>query len=258
MVYAAPIVTKAAKILRLIIKSTDNLGLSQIAEQLSLAKSTTHGILTALESAGWILRDPISRAYTCGYAMKDLGEAATVRLPLIKVARPFLQDLSAKIGEDIFLGVLAGKNILIIDQVETTKELKVTARLGTRLPLFAGAAGKIFLAYQDEKKIDEILSNISLPRFTAASITDPKEYRRDLKRVREAGFAVDFGEYITNCRAVAAPIFYGKKSRRRIVAGFWLVSLDWEHSSVDLKTIQNLTLQTSELISQAISDNYSS
>jgi DNA-binding IclR family transcriptional regulator len=254
--YAAPIVTKATKILRLIIKSTNNLGLSEIASQLSLAKSTTHGILTALESAGWVLRDPISRAYTCGYAMKDLSEAAVVRVPLATTARPFLEDLSAKLGEDIFLGVVAGKNILILDQIETTKELKVTARPGTRLSLFAGAAGKIFLAYLDEKKLDEILQTTPLPRFTPASITDPREYKRDLERVRAAGIAVDLGEYISNCRAVAAPIFYGKKNRRRVVAGFWLVSLDWEHSSASLDTIKKLTLETSEAISRTISSNY--
>jgi len=256
MAYAAPIVTKATRILRLITKASNNLGLSDIASQLSLAKSTTHGILTALESAGWVLRDPISRAYTCGYALKDLGEAAIVRLPLINVARPFLEDLSARLGEDIFLGVVAGTNILILDQVETSKELKVTARPGTRLSLFAGAAGKIFLAFLDEKKLDEILRTTILPRFTPASITDPVAYKRDLKRVLEAGFAIDSGEYITNCRAVAAPIFYGKKNRRRVIAGFWLVSLDWEHTSVELDTIQELTLETSELISRAISNTY--
>ena len=256
MAYAAPIVTKATKILKLIVKSTNNLGLSEIAAQLSLAKSTTHGILTALESAGWVLRDPISRAYTCGYAMKDLGEAATVRLPIINTARPFLEDLSTKLGEDIFLGIVAGKNILILDQVETMKELKVTARPGTRLSLFAGAAGKLFLAFLDEKKLDELLRTTTIPAFTPASITDPVQYKRELKGVRENNFAMDSGEYISNCRAVAAPIFYGKKSRRRLVAGFWLVSLDWEHASVELDTIKKLTLKTSELISQAISNNY--
>jgi len=254
--YAAPIVTKAMRILRFIARSADNPGLSDIASKLSLAKSTTHGILTALESSGWILRDPITRAYTCGHAMKDLTAMATVRLPLVSMARPFLEKLSNFIREDIILGILVGQNLLTLDQVETSKELKVTAKPGTRLSIYAGAAGKIFLAHIEEQRLDEILASLPLPRFTPSSITDPDDYRRELKRVRDAGFAVDNGEYITNCRAVAAPIFFGKKNRMRMVAGFWLVSLDWQQSSVDLETIQKLTVETGEKISRAISNGY--
>jgi DNA-binding IclR family transcriptional regulator len=254
--YAAPIVTKAMRILRFIVRSTENPGLSDIASRLSLAKSTTHGILTALESSGWVLRDPITRAYTCGHAMKDLVSMANVRVPLVNMARPFLEKLSNLLREDIFLGVLVGQNLLTLDQVETSKELKVTAKPGTRLSIFAGAAGKIFLAYLDEKRLEEILAATPLPSFTSNSITDPDDYKRELKRVRDAGFAVDTGEYIANCRAVAAPIFYGKKNRMRMVAGFWLVSLDWQHSSVDLETIQRLTVETGQKISHAISNGY--
>lgn len=254
--YAAPIVTKAMRILRFIARSADNPGLSDIASKLSLAKSTTHGILTALESSGWVLRDPITRAYTCGHAMKDLTAMANVRLPLVNTARPFLEKLSSLIREDIFLGIMVGQNLLTLDQVETSKELKVTAKPGTRLSIYAGAAGKIFLAYLEDQRLDEVLASLPLPRFTPKSITDPDDYRRELKRVRDAGFAVDNGEYITNCRAVAAPIFYGKKNRMRMVAGFWLVSLDWQQSSVDLETIQTLTVETGESISRAISNGY--
>lgn len=78
----------------------------------------------------------------------------------------------------------------------------------------------------------------------------------ELDRVRRAGVAVDTGEYVSNCRAVAAPIFYGKKNRRRMVAGFWLVSLDWHQSPIDLQTVERLAIQTGDAISRAISGSY--
>jgi DNA-binding IclR family transcriptional regulator len=254
--YSAPIVSKAMRILRMIVRAQTNPGISDIASKLSLAKSTTHGILAALEASGWVLRDPVTRAYTCGHAVKDLAAVANVRVPLITSARPFLENLSKELREDIFLGVLSGDNLLILDQVETSKELKVTAKPGTRLSMFAGAAGKIFLAHMDREELSRILQSQPLPRFTPDSITSPDQYLAELDRVRQAGIAVDTGEYISNCRAVAAPIFYGKKNRRRMVAGFWLVSLDWHINPTNLKTVEKLAIETGEAISRAISANY--
>lgn len=254
--YSAPIVSKAMRILRMIVKSPKNPGISEIASKLSLAKSTTHGILAALEASGWVLRDPVTRAYTCGHAIKDLSTIANVRIPLVSIARPFLEKLSADLHEDVFLGVTTGQSLLILDQVETSKELKVTARPGTRLSIFAGAAGKIFLAHMDREEVSMLFRDHPLPKFTPQSITDPVRYKEDLDRIRVSGVAVDTGEYIPNCRAVAVPIFYGKKNRRRMVAGFWLVSLDWYLSPVGLDAVESLALETGEAISRAIGASY--
>ncbi len=144
--YSAPIVSKAMKVLKMIVTSSRNPGISEIAAKLSLAKSTTHGILAALEESGWVLRDPVTRRYTCGHAVKDIGRFASVRIPLVEKARPHLETLAAELDEDIFLGICIGTQLLILDQMESSRDMKITARPGTRLPLFAGGAGKIFLA----------------------------------------------------------------------------------------------------------------
>jgi DNA-binding IclR family transcriptional regulator len=59
--YSAPIVSKAMRVLKMILTESENPGISEIASKLKLAKSTTHGILAALEETGWVLRDPITR-----------------------------------------------------------------------------------------------------------------------------------------------------------------------------------------------------
>jgi DNA-binding IclR family transcriptional regulator len=254
--YSAPIVSKAMRILRMVVRSNHNPGISEIASALSLAKSTTHGILAALETSGWVLRDPITRKYTCGHAVKELGTVANVKVPLVDQARPILEKLSSDLNEDVFLGILIGKNLLILDQAESAKELKVTAKPGTRLSMFAGSAGKIFLAHLERDEIKAILRNNKLPQFTPRSVNDPERYLEQLDQVRKDGIAVDIGEYIPNCRGIAAPIFYGKKNRRRMVAGFWLVSLDWHLSPFDLDTAKKKSLAAAESISKEISIHY--
>jgi DNA-binding IclR family transcriptional regulator len=121
------------------------------------------------------------------------------------------------------------------------------------LPIFAGAAGKIFLAYHDPDDLQEILRKRPLPQFTPYSVTDPVIYVEQLKMIREKGIAQDTEEYLTNVSAIAAPIFHGKKNRRRMVAGFWLVGLDLANSPEKMRTAQKLALETSEAISRVIS-----
>jgi len=243
------------RVLKMIISSPHNPGISEIASGLSLAKSTTHGILAALEESGWVLRDPITRKYTCGHAVRDLARKATVRVPLVDQARPYLEKLASEVEEDVFLGMFTGHDLLVLDQIESVKELRVTARPGTRLSMFAGAAGKIFLAYLDREEMAAILRSSPLPTFTPHSITDPETYLSDLERVRQAGVALDTEEYIANVRAVAAPIFYGKKNRRRMVAGFWLVGLDWHLKPGKMEATAQLAAKTSQELSRHISNS---
>lgn len=251
--YSAPIVSKAMRVLKMIISEQSNPGISEIASKLQLAKSTTHGILAALEETGWVLRDPITRKYTCGYAVRRLAEKAAVQLPIVETARPYLEKLCAKLGEDIFLGMCTGYSLLTLDQIESKKDLKITARPGTRISMYAGAAGKIFMAYHEDEKIDDILDRFPLPAFTLNSITDPEAYKKELIKVREEGVAHDAGEYLHNVGCVAAPIFHGKKTRKRMVAGFWVVGLDWLKDEEKVETGKRLAIETSLAISRAIS-----
>ncbi len=254
--YSAPIVSKAMRVLKMIVSSPRNPGISEIASKLSLAKSTTHGILAALEESGWVLRDPITRKYTCGHAIKDLAGRAVVRIPLVERARKLLEQLSAELDDDIFLGMFTGSHLLILDHIESSKELKVTTRLGTRISMFAGAAGKIFLAHLDPEEVQTILRTNPLPRFTSISVTDPSVYLSQLENIRREGVAADKGEYIQNVGAVAAPIFYGKKSRKRMVAGFWVVGLDWHLVPGKMDITKRLAVRTAQELSRAISTDY--
>jgi IclR family transcriptional regulator, KDG regulon repressor len=244
------------KVLKLIVTSPRNPGISEIASTLNLAKSTTHGVLAALEDSGWVLRDPITRKYTCGHAVKDLATLAAVRLPLVERARPFLERLSQELDEDVFLGIFSGRHILILDQVESTKELKITARPGTRLSMFAGGAGKLFLAYMERDTVRKLIRNNPIPKFTPLSITDSDAYLKELDRVRDAGVALDYGEYLQNVQAVAVPLFYGKKNRRRMVAGFWLVGLDWHVTPGKMEATERLAKRTGEALSKALNSDY--
>jgi DNA-binding IclR family transcriptional regulator len=171
-----------------------------------VSKSTLSELLSTLEYYGWIERDDESRAYRLGYALLDFGNAVLRGLDLRQIARPHLVRLRDAIGETAVLHVPTDGGALIADRVESDHELKVTAPVGHRIPQFAGAVAKVFLAWMPDDELNRLLGR-ALPSFTPRSITDPHRYRRELTRVRSRGYAVDSEEYLPGVRAASAPVF---------------------------------------------------
>lgn len=251
--YAAPVVLKTISVINTILHAGRNIGISEIASSLSLAKSTTHGILAALEQSGWVLRDPLTRKYTCGHQLKETAATAQVRVPMVDKARPYLEVVGAQLDEDVLLGMFTPHYLLILDVIESSKRLKVSTKPGTQVPIFAGAAGRIFLAFHERAMVEELVRGSGLPRYTDNSITDPDEYLKELEKVRQEGVALDREEYIRDVRAVAAPIFHGTKMRKRIVAGVWVVGLSSSFSLEKMDRAVGLVKDATAEISRVIS-----
>jgi IclR family acetate operon transcriptional repressor len=180
--------------------------LSDLSRALGVSKSTLSELLSTLEHYGLVERDDESRAYRLGYALLDFGNAVLRGLDLRQIARPHLIRLRDAIGETAVLHVPTDDGALIADRVESDHELKVTAPIGHRIPQFAGAVAKVFLAWLPDDEVNRLLGR-ALPAFTSRSITDPHRYRRELTRVRSRGYAADSEEYLPGVRAASAPVF---------------------------------------------------
>ena len=233
--YIAPSVKKAFEILRVISLSRGGMGVSELARDLKMAKSTVHGITSALEELGAIIRTPLTMKYKVGPTLMELGRSAFSQIDITDLAKPFMEDLMEKTDESVFLGVLNGDRITILDIVESRKELKITSPRGTAISIFAGATGKVFLASMDEDRAIEIIEDKKLPQYTKYTITDPEQYIEEVGRARQAGYAIDDEEYILGVRAVAAPIWGdGRLSSAIWVVGF-KAGLDEERMEILIK-----------------------
>jgi IclR family KDG regulon transcriptional repressor len=204
--YSAPSVKKAFKILSAISDASNGLGISELSKQLKIGKSTVHGITSALEELGVLVRDPLHKKYSVGYTLLELGRRAHTRIKLRDLARIPMERLMEKVGETVFLGIMNGDHITILDVVESHHDMKITSPPGTRLPLLAGATGKAFLAHFEEKKVKEIIQRMGLVKFTSKSIVDPKKFFKEVEEAKKKGYAIDDEEYIPGVRAIAAPI----------------------------------------------------
>ncbi|MBW1767904.1 MAG: IclR family transcriptional regulator [Deltaproteobacteria bacterium] len=217
--YKAPAVKKAFQILKFIADSDRGLGISELAKSLEMAKGTVHGITSILEELGAIARDPATKRYELGLTLFELGRQAYSQIDLRKIARPVMEELMEKVQETVFFGVMNREHVTILEIVECGHDLKITAPVGTIIPLFVAATGKVFLAGLDENEAIKIIDKKGLPRHTDKSITDPKEFFEEIRKVRQRGYATDIGEYVSGLRAIAAPI----KGESGQLAAIWVV-----------------------------------
>jgi DNA-binding IclR family transcriptional regulator len=226
--YFAPSVKKAFEILRMISGSRDGMGISELARNLDMAKSTVHGMTSALEETGAVVRDPVTKRYTLGFTLFELGRAAYSQVDLKSLARPVMESLMEKTGTSVFFGMLNGDHVTILDVVESKSELKITSPIGTRLPLIAGAVGKVLLSRMDEDQAVKLMKKKGLTRYTVNTITSPESYLQELRTVRKRGYATDDEEYILGVRAVASPVLEESQLMGVIWAVGFKASLDGE------------------------------
>jgi IclR family transcriptional regulator, acetate operon repressor len=110
-------------------------------------------------------------------------------------------------GESCNVAVLDGYEIIYIDRVECQSPLRVQFEVGSHVPAFCTAIGKLLLAYLPHAARKKILTQIPLHKLTGNSITDRRVLEADLKMVRKQGYAINNGEFIRGIIAIAVPIY---------------------------------------------------
>ncbi len=248
-IYQAPTVKKAFSILQAIARSSGGLGISRLAQSLEMSKGTIHGIVGALESVGAVNRDPMTKRYTLGVTLFELGKKAYARIDLKDTARPVLEALMEKSGESVFLGAQNGGHVTILDWVAPPHDLKITASVGMTIPLLAGATGKVLLAAMGMEKAAQLIQSRGLPRFTDRSITDPVVYLKALETVVKDGYGVDDEEYLTGVRATAAVI---PRRQHASPAAIWVVGFKSQIDRTELKKMAIETRRAAEEIGRLL------
>lgn len=223
--YKAPILYKAFAILEEVASSQEELGISDLSRRLDISKSTVYGITNALTELGALRYNEEKKKYRLGPTLLQLGNQVIPGVDLRTIAKPFMTELSNEFKETIFIGTFSDKGITIIEKADSPQDLKISAPIGTRIPIFAGAAGKIFLAHAQEKLLQKVFAENKPTKYTENTITSRESYLKELEAVRGQGYATDFEEYIPGVNAISVPIFDQWGS---IVSALWMVG--FKHS----------------------------
>ncbi|MEW5783988.1 MAG: IclR family transcriptional regulator [Bacillota bacterium] len=200
---------RALAILEVMAQEGSPLTVTELSEKVDLKISTVHRLLATLGHRGYVEQDAENSKYRLGLKILEIGNAALYYSDIRVVARAYLEELVERCNETANLAVLDGTDVVYIDQIESHNIIivKMLAQPGNRGPVHCTASGKALLAYMPPNKLESLLAQMELTRYTNETITELEHLKKELLRVKQEGCAVDWGEMEEHVRCIAAPIF---------------------------------------------------
>jgi DNA-binding IclR family transcriptional regulator len=198
-------VDRAISILE-ILSQRGEAGVSEIAHEIGVHKSTAFRLLGALESRGLAEQAEDRGKYRLSFGIVRLAGGVAARLDLVQQGRPICRRLAGEIGETVNIAVARSHYAVNLDQVRGPAAVTAQNWVGQLTPLHATSSGKILLAHLDERHRARLLSAAGLERFTPNTLTTLEELEPQLAQARDRGYAVTVEEYEIGLNAVAAPI----------------------------------------------------
>ena len=209
-------VSRALAILEFLAAYRNGEKLTVISHELGLHKSTTHSLISTLESAGYVQQDQTTAKYSLGLKLFELGQVVHDNMDLRNIAMPFLEELAKEFSETVHLAVLSKGEVVYIDKVDTSHSIRIGSQIGGRNPAYCTGVGKVLLAGLEDKELADTLKNMKLEKFTAHTIVEKDLLRKHLKKVRQDGYAIDQEEIEDGLCCIAAPI---KNHSGQVIAG---------------------------------------
>jgi DNA-binding IclR family transcriptional regulator len=178
--------------------------LAQITRRCGLPLTTVHRLVHELVTQGALSRTP-DGSFEIGRKIWSLGILASLHSDLREIALPYMEDLYQLGNDAVQIGVLDGFRCLIVERIAGSRTLAVISKPGARLPLHASGVGKVLLAYGSKDLQQAVLD--SLDRYTDKTITNAEALKKQLKIIKDQGFAHSEEELVAGARTLAAPIF---------------------------------------------------
>jgi IclR family transcriptional regulator, acetate operon repressor len=178
--------------------------LRDVAKVAGLPKSSAFRYLHTLESRHYVEREPSTGRYRVGLAFVA-SRPEQIEVVAAQI-HPMLEDLAARVGETVTVGVLDATHVTYIDTVESQHAVRLSTPQGGHAMVHSTALGKAISAGLPDEHVRAILGASGMPRLTRNTSTDIDRFLAELGQVRERGWALDDAENDTDGRAIAVPM----------------------------------------------------
>jgi IclR family transcriptional regulator, KDG regulon repressor len=205
--YKSTTLQRAVALLDCFSQEQPEIGVREIARKVGLSSSTTGRLLLQLKELGILSQNPTNNNYSLGGRVLAWAGVYTSTFDVRNIAMPLMHELHQTTQETISLYILEGNERVCIERLESPQNVRIVARVGRRLPLYAGSAGKVFLAFLPPERRKAILDTTPLVPFTANTYVDRVALEKELEKIRWNGYSISSGEWVTDASGVAVPIF---------------------------------------------------
>jgi DNA-binding IclR family transcriptional regulator len=180
---------------------------AELSRRAELPFSTTYRLLGSLTRDGFVDYEADGRRYHLGLRIFQLGQRVSNHHGFAGTALPILRRVTEETGEATILSVRGGHHHLTVNKVDGPQTFRVTSDPGHLGALHTTSVGKALVAFADESTRSQLVEELELEPLTEFSITDRDDFRSEIERVRQCGYAVMDQENELGMRAVAVPVF---------------------------------------------------
>jgi IclR family transcriptional regulator, acetate operon repressor len=203
--YPIESVDNALRIL-LLLGERRSIRITDVSEYLGVASSTAHRLMAMLLYRGFVRQGEGTRAYEPGPALTSIAFSVLRQVDVRARLHPYLERLSTSLGETVHLSRLDGAGVSFVDAVESSRAVRVGARLGRTMPAHCTSSGKALLSMLDDDAIRGLYPREQLSGLTPSSITKRSVLLRQIGEVRRDGFATSEEESEEGVSSVSVPL----------------------------------------------------
>lgn len=200
-------VARALEILNCFQK-TPELGISDIAAEMNLNKSTVFGLVNTLLSYGFLEQEHGTRKYRLGIALFELGNLMLSRIDIRNEAKEVCLPLAEKYHATVHIATHMEGEVIYIDKIDRGGSLISASNVGRRLPMYCCGVGKAMLAFLPKEYLEKYVLNESLKKMTNHTITDPEVLKAQLEEIHKTRIAFDREEVETGLNCIASPVLH--------------------------------------------------
>jgi IclR family KDG regulon transcriptional repressor len=187
--------------------SNDISTLTDVSSYLGYSTSTVHRLLQNLNALGWVIQDKNMHKYYLGPLVTKLSSnQIAAHKYLIMHAIHDMNHLSGITGETISLVVMVQLRHVLLHEISSTYNLKITQESNITSSSYAGAVAKTLLAQLDDKELKVTLKHAKYDRSSGKPATDLEKMMLRLNEIRHDGYCVTCGERTPGSLCISAPI----------------------------------------------------
>lgn len=203
------VISKAIHILDLLLPqgTEKELSVTELSRELDMPVQSVHRILASLVEHGFAAQNPKTKKYKLGLTIMKYGFLMWDSLMLRTVARPFMEELSQKTKETIYLATRENGEGVYIDSVDSPQVLKISEPIGLKLPLFIGASNRVILAYLPRKTQEALLDEVDWETVPSLRPMSRQYIEEEILTIQKQGYAITEGEATAGTTGIGAPIF---------------------------------------------------
>ncbi|MBS0532838.1 MAG: IclR family transcriptional regulator [Proteobacteria bacterium] len=200
-------IARAFSILEEVARNREGIGLADLSKRVGLHNSTTFHLVKTMVSLGYIRQIKDSKRYRIGRPLFALAASALDEMEMVSMATPVLEKLAHDTGESAHFAARVGDAVVVLARTPGPGAFQLTERAGVVRPAYCTALGKVILAALSPDQLEHYLDRVSLEPLTPATITDKNRLRRDIEEIRHVGIGFDDGEFNSEVRCAAIPVY---------------------------------------------------